>query len=82
MDIPNGGRIKDGSEKMKFSPSGPPSGSGEHRYVFLIFGHNSKIGGRRTSQIKERKGFQIQRFATENSLGDPRFINFYRSESE
>ena len=80
VDIPNGGSIKDGSEKMKFSPSAPPKGSGKHRYIFLVFGQKSRIGGKRVSNIKVRKGFKIQQYASDNGLGDPKYVNFYRTE--
>ena len=82
VDIPSGGKIKEGSEKMKFAPSSPPPESGEHRYVFLIFNQRSRIGGKKTSNVKERKGFKIQEYAKENGLHeDPKFINFYRTEA-
>ena len=82
VDIPSDGKLKDGSEKMKFAPSTPPIGSGEHRYVFLIFGQRSRIGGKRSSAVKERKGFKIHRFAKENDLQeDPKLMNFYKTEA-
>ena len=82
VDIPSGGKIKEGSEKMKFYPSAPPPESGEHRYAFLIFHQRSRIGGKRTSNVKERPGFKIQQYVKENGLPeDPKFINFYRTEA-
>ena len=82
VDIPNGQKLKDGTEKMKFSPSGPPPDTGPHRYVFLLFCQKSRIGGKRTSTTKERKGFKIHQFAKDNGLEDPKFVNFFRTEAE
>ena len=82
VDIPSDGKLKDGSEKMEFAPSTPPIESGEHRYVFLAFNQRSRIGGKRSSTVKQRKGFKIHRFVKENGLqGDPSFMNFYRTEA-
>ena len=82
VDIPSDGKLKDGSEKMEFAPSTPPVESGEHRYVFLIFNQRSKIGGKRSSIVKQRKGFKIHRFVKENGLQEgPTFMNFYLSEA-
>ena len=82
VDIPSGGNVKDGSEKMVFAPSTPPAESGEHRYIFLIFNQRSRIGGKRSSTVKHRKGFKIHRFVKENGLEeDPTFMNFYHTEA-
>ena len=82
VDIPNGGALKDGSEKMKFSPAEPPLGTGEHRYILLVFGQKSRIGGKPESFVKERRKFSIAQFAIDNALGDPKFVNVYRTEFE
>ena len=79
-DIPNGSKIKEGIEKMKFSPSAPPEGSELHRYIFLLFGHKSRIGGKRTSKVNARKGFKIKEYSSENGLGNPAYVNFYYTE--
>ena len=82
VDIPSDGKLKDGSEKVKFAPSSPPKGSGEHRYVFLVFGQRGRMGGKKSSNVKERKGFKIYQFAKENGLKeDPKFMNFYKTEA-
>ena len=81
VDIPSGGKLQDGNEKMKFAPSGPPQGSGKHRYIFLAFGQKSKIGGKRASNATVRKGFKIKQYASDNGLGDPKFVNFYYTEN-
>ena len=65
---------------MKFASSAPPKGSGKHRYIFLIFSQKSRIGGKRTSNVKVRKGFKIQQYASDNELEEPKFVNFYRTE--
>ena len=82
VDIPTGGykRLDRGSEKMKFAPSTPPKDSGKHRYIFLLFAQKSKIGGKKASNAKERKGFKVHQYASDNGLGDPLYVNFYRTE--
>ena len=82
VDIPVDKNIKDGSEKIKFAPSGPPPGSGKHRYIFLLFVQKGRIGGKKTSNAKERKGFRINQYAIDNNLDDPKYINFYYTEAE
>ena len=103
VDIPNGEKIKDGIEKMKFAPSkiekinrhfcfkkkfteifflgSPPENSGKHRYIFLLFGHKSRVGGKKTSKITARKSFEIEKFSSENGLGDPILVNFYYTKN-
>ena len=82
VDIPVDGKLKDGSEKMKFTPSSPPTGSGKHRYIFLLFVQKGRIGGKKTSNAKERKGFRINQYAVDNNLDDPKYINFYYTHAE
>ena len=58
VDIPNGKNLQNGKEIMGFSPSGPPKGSGPHRYIFLLFSQDSKIGNAEASCVNSRKGFK------------------------
>ena len=66
---------------MKFAPSGPPKGSGKHRYIFLLFSHDEQISQGIHSQVSERKGFKINKYAVDNGLGQPKAINFYKTEN-
>ena len=81
VDIPRGQDIKNGIEKMKFAPSGPPRGSGKHRYIFLLFSHDTPISQNPNSNINERRGFKISRYAADNGLGQPKALNFYYTEN-
>ena len=81
VDIPVDKNIKDGSEKINFAPSGPPPGSGLHRYIFLLFFQQGKIGETKTSNPKGRKGFRVNQYAIDNGLGDPKCINYYCTEA-
>ena len=66
---------------MAFAPSGPPKGSGKHRYIFLLFAHDKAISSETTSNVNERPEFKINKYATENGLGQPKAINFYYTEN-
>lgn len=80
-DIPKGQGIWDGKQVMDFSPSGPPQGTGKHRYVFLLFSHNEEIGPGIGFNPNDRSGFKINQYAPDNGLGQPTAINFYKTEN-
>ena len=80
-DIPKGKQIQNGKEKMKFAPSGPPKGSGKHRYIFLLFSHDEPISTKTSSNVNKRNGFNISKYAMDNGLGQPKAINFYYTEN-
>ena len=83
VDIPRGEDIKNGIEKMKFEPSSPPRGTGKHRYIFLLFSHDTPINWKTDSDMFccERSGFQISLYAAYNNLGQPKAVNFYYAEN-
>lgn len=64
--------------------SGPPIGTGLHRYVFLIFKQPGKLTfdePRLTNVSADNRGcFKIQKFAEKYNLGDPLYGNFYQAE--
>ena len=80
-DIPKGKGVETGEEKMKFAPSGPPKGSGKHRYIFLLFAHDEPISSKTASNVNKRNGFRIKEYAMKNGLGQPKAINFYYTEN-
>ena len=84
VDMPNNDEMKRGIEKMKFAPSGPPPKSGKHRYIFLLFEHDSKIGSSRVSNQfpRQRGGFQVGSYVEKNKLGNPIAVNFYYTEQK
>ena len=82
VDIPTGKNVQNGKEIMGFSPSGPPKGSGPHRYIFLLFGQDSKIGNNASSGVEERKGFKIKGYVDKNKIGSLKAANFYYTENK
>ena len=81
VDILNGSQIKHGKEIIRFAPSGPPKGTGKHRYIFLLFSHDAKIGDNPAAQVQARGGFKIKEYADTNALGTPKALNFYYTEN-
>ncbi|KAG7303643.1 hypothetical protein JYU34_012174 [Plutella xylostella] len=64
--------------------SGPPPGTGLHRYVFLVYKQPGKLSfdePRLTNTSGDnRGGFSISKFAKKYNLGDPIAGNFYQAE--
>ena len=70
--------VKTGREIVKYQPPSPPSGSGRHRYYFLLYEQNDK-----TVYIKDpddRCKFDVDAFAAENDLDGPIAISLVRTE--
>lgn len=83
VNIP-GSDVSKGQVLSEYVGSGPPKGTGLHRYVFLLFKQSGKLsfseqhltnrsGGGRGSQ-------SVSKFATKYQLGDPVAGNFYQAE--
>lgn len=73
-----------GDTLAEYIGSGPPKGTGLHRYVFLVY---EQQHGRLTSSMSipktSRNGrisFSIKKWAKENNLGQPIAANFYQAE--
>ncbi|XP_058467297.1 protein D3-like [Malaya genurostris] len=80
-----GGKIEDGDHRIAFIGSGPPEGSGLHRYVFLIYKQNGKIDlsdAPRTSNRSRnnRLNFQHKDYVTKYALGELIAGNFYQAQ--
>eukprot|EP00795_Rhopilema_esculentum_P007745 gene7745-13578_t len=70
--------ILTGRELVKYQPPSPPSGSGKHRYYFLLYEQNDK-----TVVIKDpedRCKFDVDAFAADNDLDGPVAISMVRTE--
>eukprot|EP00112_Aurelia_sp_Birch-Aquarium-sp1_P008242 Seg1903.4 transcript_id=Seg1903.4/GoldUCD/mRNA.D3Y31 product="Protein BROTHER of FT and TFL 1" protein_id=Seg1903.4/GoldUCD/D3Y31 len=70
--------ITEGRELVKYQPPSPPSGSGKHRYYFLLYEQNDK-----TVVVKDaddRCKFDVDAFATENDLDGPIAMSMVRTE--
>jgi phosphatidylethanolamine-binding protein (PEBP) family uncharacterized protein len=79
-----GDRIADGEVLSAYVGSGPPQGTGLHRYVFLVYEQPGKLKfpePRLTNRSGDhRGGFSIRKFAAKHKLGEPMAGNFYEAE--
>jgi phosphatidylethanolamine-binding protein (PEBP) family uncharacterized protein len=79
-----GNKVSEGDTLSEYVGSGPPKGSGLHRYVLLVYKQPGKIKydePRLTNRSGENRGkFSIRQFAKKHDLGDPIAGNFYQAE--
>lgn len=77
-----GNNVEKGEFLTAFFPSAPPKGSGEHRYVFLLYKQPGKLdlqGQERISTFKMegRDKYSTKAFVEKFKLGSPVAGNFY-----
>lgn len=64
--------------------SGPPKGTGLHRYVFLVYKQEGKITFNEpktpSNSREHRLSFSIRKFADKYKLGQPIAGNFYKAQ--
>ncbi|XP_031336016.1 protein D2-like isoform X2 [Photinus pyralis] len=79
-----GDDISKGENLSEYVGSGPPQGTGLHRYVFLIYKQDGKITfdeKRLTNRSGDNRGkFSIRAFAKKYKLGNPVAGNFYQAQ--
>ncbi|CAB3219863.1 unnamed protein product [Arctia plantaginis] len=79
-----GDNVAAGEELSQYVGSGPPPGTGLHRYVFLVYQQPDKLTfdePRLTNKSgANRAMFSIAKFAKKYNLGDPVAGNFYQAE--
>ncbi|KAK5639487.1 hypothetical protein RI129_011979 [Pyrocoelia pectoralis] len=79
-----GGNIAEGETLSEYVGSGPPKGTGLHRYVFLLYKQDGKITfdeKRLTNRSGDNRGkFSIRNFASKYKLGNPVAGNFYQAQ--
>ncbi|KAM7352875.1 protein D2-like [Cochliomyia hominivorax] len=83
VNIPSN-KVNEGEVLSDYIGSGPPKGTGLHRYVFLVYKQPDKL----TCNEKRlpansgdgRGGFKISAFAKKYQLGNPIAGNFYQAE--
>ncbi|KAF5286221.1 hypothetical protein FQR65_LT02233 [Abscondita terminalis] len=79
-----GGDISKGETLSEYVGSGPPPGTGLHRYVFLIYKQPDALTfdeKRLTNRSGDNRGkFSIRKFAEKYKLGNPIAGNFYQAE--
>ncbi|XP_042912518.1 protein D3 [Parasteatoda tepidariorum] len=83
VNIP-GTEVERGDVLSEYVGSGPPSGTGLHRYVYLIYKQPGKLNcdeRRLTNRSGDHRGcFKIKNFAKKYNLGDPVAGNFYQAQ--
>lgn len=79
-----GNDVAQGETLSAYVGSGPPEGTGLHRYVFLIYKQNGKLTfdePRLTNTSGDnRGGFSIAKFAEKYQLGNPVAGNLYQAQ--
>jgi len=79
-----GNNVTAGETLSEYVGSGPPQGTGLHRYVFLVFKQPSKLTfdePRLTNRSGDHRGmFSIRNFAKKYNLGDPVGGNCYQAQ--
>lgn len=79
-----GDNIAEGETLSEYVGSGPPKGTGLHRYVFLLYKQDGKITfdeKRLTNRSGDNRGkFSIRNFASKYKLGNPVAGNFYQAQ--
>ncbi|XP_013102308.1 protein D3 [Stomoxys calcitrans] len=79
-----GSDISAGEVLSAYVGSGPPQGTGLHRYVFLVYKQNGKLTfdeARLPNNSGDGRGcFKISSFAEKYKLGNPVAGNFYQAE--
>ncbi len=71
--------LENATELMSYAGPTPPSGTGLHRYVFLCFQQHSRSQPKRDI-AEARNGFQIDKFAERNDLGNPKGCHYFLVE--
>ncbi|XP_011352256.1 protein D2 isoform X2 [Ooceraea biroi] len=79
-----GSDVSKGEVLSEYVGSGPPQGTGLHRYVFLLYKQNNKLTfteKRLTNRSGDNRGkFSIKNFAAKYKLGDPIAANMFQAE--
>eukprot|EP00794_Sanderia_malayensis_P001414 gene1414-1566_t len=70
--------VQQGREIVPYRPPSPPSGSGRHRYYFLLYEQNEKTVFMENPE--DRCRFDVDAFAAENNLDGPIASSMVRTE--
>jgi len=84
VNIP-GNDVKKGETLSEYVGSGPPKGTGLHRYVYLIYKQPGKIETGNLRKLTNKSGdhrgkFSIAKFAKDHNLGNPVAGNLYQAQ--
>ncbi|VDM99138.1 unnamed protein product, partial [Onchocerca ochengi] len=81
INIP-GQNVSSGTVLSDYIGSGPPKGTGLHRYVFLVYKQPENITdtehGHLTTSGENRANFKVVEFAKKHHLGNPVAGNFFQ----
>uniref|UniRef100_A0A1A9ZSW7 Uncharacterized protein n=1 Tax=Glossina pallidipes TaxID=7398 RepID=A0A1A9ZSW7_GLOPL len=79
-----GNQVEKGEVIAAYVGSGPPKGTGLHRYVFLLYKQSGKITFNEkhvgNNSREERPNFRAAKFAQKYNLGSPIAGNFFQAE--
>lgn len=78
-----GTEVHKGDQLAEYIGSGPPLGTGLHRYIFLLYKQNGKLSSTMRISKTSRNGrleFSIRKFAQDHQLGQPVAANFYQAQ--
>ena len=82
VNIP-GNKIDEGETVVSYVGAGPPYGSGDHRYFFLLFQQKDKLSANNVtlakSFFKARLGIRVCSWALEQGFGLPVSLNGFVS---
>lgn len=67
-----------GEVVTEYAAPRPPSGDGFHRYAFLVYKQPGKIN---VEVPEDRRGFDVDSFAKNYTLGGPLFGNFFKAQN-
>ncbi|EDV94650.1 protein D2 [Drosophila grimshawi] len=82
INIP-GIQLSQGQELAEYIGSGPPEGTGLHRYIFLLYRQSHKIDDPQHIDKRTREGrfnFSARQFASKHGLGKPIAGNYYQAQ--
>ncbi|OQV25612.1 putative Phosphatidylethanolamine-binding protein-like protein F40A3.3 [Hypsibius exemplaris] len=83
INIP-GNNLEEGRVMAAYRGSGPPLGTGKHRYIFIVYEQAAKIESDEqpipNTSREGRRNFKVQAFAEKHNLGSPVAGNFYLAE--
>jgi len=70
-----------GDVVVPYNPPSPPSGTGLHRYVFLVYKQEGRLNTEIESDTK-RGNFKVAKFASDNHLENPVAGNFFQAQNK
>ncbi|KAH8417560.1 hypothetical protein KR222_001886, partial [Zaprionus bogoriensis] len=82
VNIP-GNQVNEGQTLVEYIGSGPPEGTGLHRYIFLLYAQTQKVEDATRIDKRTRQGrlnFSARKFAEKHGLGEPIAVNHYEAQ--